>query len=433
MNRHRLLTTILASGGAAAPTYSISGTVYESDDTTAVQGATITLGSTTATSAADGTYTLSGLAAGASGSMTCTKYGYTWTAISIAAMSGNLTGQNYTTVSYDFPFAALSNGALPAGITGSTWAIASGQAANSPTLGSELLTDGGLEATYTAGLCATLTKSGSPTVAQSADVHAGGSTKAQEYTGTINNDAVNFTAVGSLTGKWIQYSGWGKRTAGTSDKTGIARFGNVFPAGFSQIRNIKDAAYTQKISVGLAYAASQTLYAAINGSTPFDTVVVDDFSMKQITAAEMYATRSYHQADMALKLYLGGLSGNNGTVGIVGRLDSTSNPQNYLLVGVTIGGSLSVPTAEVAYISLAKVVGGTVTVLIASTSLGALVVNNDTLELVCSGNDVSIYYNGTQKGTTQTVSDAGITGNKNCGFFGAGGALVNRFFLAASR
>ena len=36
---------------------------------------------------------------------------------------------------------------------------------------------------------------------------------------------------------------------------------------------------------------------------------------------------------------------------------------------------------------------------------------------MCSGNSVSAYYDGTQVGSTVTVSDAGITGNKNHGLF----------------
>ena len=90
---------MVPTGGGESPapeTYSISGTVYDSDGATAVEGATVALGAASTTSAANGTYTLSGLAAGVSGSLTCTKSGYSWTAISISAMSGNLTSQNYT-------------------------------------------------------------------------------------------------------------------------------------------------------------------------------------------------------------------------------------------------------------------------------------------------------------------------------------------------
>lgn len=414
------------SGGVV--TYTISGTVYESDGSTAVQGATIALGSYTATSAANGTYTISGIPAGTSGSMTCTKATYTWSAISISAMSGNLTSQNYTATAYDYDFSGMSNGALPAGLSGSTWAIASGQAANSPTLGSELLTDGGLEATYTAGLCGTLSKGGSPALAESADVHGG--SKAQEFTATAANDYLAFSAIGSLTGKWLQVSAWGKRTAGTNSKAYLQRAHNQFPGGFEPKRIWNDASYAQKITVGRAYAASLTQYAVVNGAGPaYDTVILDDFSVKEITAAEMYATKTFG-ATQALKLYIGTPTGYNGCVGLAARMDSASNPQTYILVGLEVH-SAGGGAAEFGYLSMAKVVSGTLTALIAPTSIGALPANGDTIELVCSSNDISMYYNGTQVGTTQTVAD----GNTNtiAGFFGAGGALVNRFFVAASR
>ena len=85
-----------ATGGGGDTTYTISGTVYDADGSTAVSGATVALGALNATSAANGTYTISNVPAGTSGSMTCTKAGYSWTAITVSAMTGNLANQNYT-------------------------------------------------------------------------------------------------------------------------------------------------------------------------------------------------------------------------------------------------------------------------------------------------------------------------------------------------
>ena len=59
--------------------------------------ATVALGALTATSAVDGTYTIENVPPSTSGTLTATKAGYEFTSISIAAMSGNLTGQNITT------------------------------------------------------------------------------------------------------------------------------------------------------------------------------------------------------------------------------------------------------------------------------------------------------------------------------------------------
>jgi hypothetical protein len=86
---------LLFFSGGAAPVYTISGTVYDADGSTPVEGATVALGLLTATSAANGTYSIASVPAGASGSMTCTLAGYSWTAITVAAMSSSLTGQDY--------------------------------------------------------------------------------------------------------------------------------------------------------------------------------------------------------------------------------------------------------------------------------------------------------------------------------------------------
>jgi hypothetical protein len=87
---------LMASGGGAAPvTYTISGTVYDADGTTTVEGATVALGALSAVSAADGTYTIADVPSGTSGTMSCTKTGYSWVSKSIASMSGDLTAQNF--------------------------------------------------------------------------------------------------------------------------------------------------------------------------------------------------------------------------------------------------------------------------------------------------------------------------------------------------
>lgn len=86
--------SVVASGAPIG--YSISGVVYDADGTTTVSGATVALGAYSAVSAADGTYTISSIPSATAGSMTCTKTGYSWTAITVASMSGNLTAQNFS-------------------------------------------------------------------------------------------------------------------------------------------------------------------------------------------------------------------------------------------------------------------------------------------------------------------------------------------------
>jgi trimeric autotransporter adhesin len=85
--------TVTATYTAGGTTYSISGTVSGA----VASGVTITAGSSTATSASDGTYTLSGLANGTY-TVTPSKSGYTFspTSISVTIASANQTGKNFT-------------------------------------------------------------------------------------------------------------------------------------------------------------------------------------------------------------------------------------------------------------------------------------------------------------------------------------------------
>jgi hypothetical protein len=96
MNKRKMMALDRLLGGGGTVSYSISGTVYDADGSTPVEGATVALGALSAVSAANGTYTINSIPPGTSGSMTCTKAGYSWVATSVSAMSGSLTGQNYT-------------------------------------------------------------------------------------------------------------------------------------------------------------------------------------------------------------------------------------------------------------------------------------------------------------------------------------------------
>jgi hypothetical protein len=99
-----LITSGVLGGGAAAPvTYTISGLV--TDGVNNIEGATVALGAYSAVTAANGTYTISDIPAGTSGTLTATKTGYIFTGISISAMTENLAGQNFVSAWYSPGFA----------------------------------------------------------------------------------------------------------------------------------------------------------------------------------------------------------------------------------------------------------------------------------------------------------------------------------------
>jgi len=84
-------------------------------------------------------------------------------------------------------------------------------------------------------------------------------------------------------------------------------------------------------------------------------------------------------------------------IGFCANLDSQSRPANYVLA--YINGS---------YALIDKVVAGLPTNLL---TVQQTWIDNDEFRLVKSGTSYSIYHNGTQMGTTVTISDAGIINN----------------------
>ncbi len=102
------------------------------------------------------------------------------------------------------------------------------------------------------------------------------------------------------------------------------------------------------------------------------------------------------------------------------RVDDPANPQNFIISYLDGAGNLKTD----------KCVGGTYTAIAGLT--GAITyVAGQRPRIVCSGNNVSAYYNGTQVGTTQTVSDAGIVSNKNHGLFSTYAANTFTGYTAA--
>jgi hypothetical protein len=89
------------------------------------------------------------------------------------------------------------------------------------------------------------------------------------------------------------------------------------------------------------------------------------------------------------------------------NVDTPNNPQNY--VAIIQAGNQAAPCRY----ALVKVVAGVATTLIANTTVtfvaGALV------EIRRSGTTFSMWYNGSQLGTNQTINDAAILAGQYCG------------------
>ena len=128
----------------------------------------------------------------------------------------------------------------------------------------------------------------------------------------------------------------------------------------------------------------------------------DNITLKAITLSSMFSARPYstHATTKAAVTLVAGTQ-----AGVVANLDSATSPQNF------VSASHDGTTAR-----LTKCVAGTYTELISATtaySAGAYV----EVRRAAGTNDYELYYNGSKVGTTQTIADAGITGNVLHGMF----------------
>jgi hypothetical protein len=148
--------------------------------------------------------------------------------------------------------------------------------------GPNLLSDPGLEANYTAGKCDTLTEWGNPVLWQSTDVHGGYS--AQQFMALAPGDDLYFDPPFQGTAlKWYRGSTWAKRLAGDT--------GSVYPSlydrrtGFHQNLPITSTDW-QKYEVVIQASYNNDLYflpVVQVGDTGFDTVIVDDCQLAEVT------------------------------------------------------------------------------------------------------------------------------------------------------
>jgi hypothetical protein len=289
---------------------------------------------------------------------------------------------------------SLSNWIIPGSAQ-----VLNGSLVITPTAGSELLADPGLEAAYTAGLCGSLTKNGTPTIAESADVHGG--SKAQVFTATANGDYVRYVyGSASIAGRWYLASMWAKRTAGTAGTLAARLLHGNGTGATSNRRFITPATYTQ---LSLAMRAVSTNNMAVHawqiGATPFDTGIVDDFSLKLLTTSTLGIYRPANSATYQVGIVPA--SANQGQpYGVWLCVDNPANPLNGILAWYD---NMSV--------YLDKYVNGAVTNLITTSRQ---FYDSNTVEGVRNGNDYSLYFSGSQSGATQTA----ITDIGNCPYVG---------------
>lgn len=131
---------------------------------------------------------------------------------------------------------------------------------------------------------------------------------------------------------------------------------------------------------------------------------IDNVSVKLLSLPSIISVRPYASANCDISVAVTRTAGTQ--AGFAVRVDDPANPQNFIISYLDGAGSLKTD----------KCLAGVYT-NIAGCSGAITYVAGQRPRIVCAGNDVSVYYNGTQVGSTTAVADAGIVSNKNHGLF----------------
>lgn len=257
--------------------------------------------------------------------------------------------------------------------TGATFAVASNVAVNTPSVGSELIVNGG----FTGGGTGWSTEG-------SGWSFAGDVAVATDATGNI------VQSVGEL-GHWYQI------TYTIVSRTGGA-FQKKFGSGFVGPVHTAVATYTETGVVATTTGVGIAISGVTNGT-------VDDVSLKELALSELFASLQSSVADVLADVNVTGPTATVGRqAGLVLNLDSAATPANFVIAYLDGAGNAR----------LDKYVAGTRTSVISAAvtySAGA------TLRVIKDGTSYRLFYNGAAVGSVSTISDAGIVDNTLHGLF----------------
>lgn len=270
-----------------------------------------------------------------------------------------------------------------------TWVINGVNLINTPTLGSEILADPGIENWTNSTTPTTWTKStaGSSTVNQETSVIHGGSNAVRVDIDSGNSSAhINVLISGSVSiGDWFMMTGWVK--CSTTGKS--FRFDQDATSGATQIPSTTYAQFYQ----GARRGSSDSRVFLFRASAASSSLYFDDISVKKLTLNTLFAVKA-SRANPGYVSAAGTITAGN-PCGVVYGLDSYSSPATFLIAyhdGIST-------------LSFVKCVSGTYTSLI---STGVTYVSGQLPQIRWTGSTTyQLWYNGSQRGSNQTVSDAG--------------------------
>jgi hypothetical protein len=277
--------------------------------------------------------------------------------------------------------------------TGATWAVSGSNAYNTPTLGSELLTNGDME------LDSSWTDFATPTANERSSAQVRSGTYSRRWVSDGIGDGILSANFSMSAFVWYCLEGWlytaslaitiARNNGAVADFTQTLTPGGTWTPIRMGVRAISSGSNAIRIQASTAGAANEHF--------------ADDFSVKAISLPSLFATIAGASSNQTAAAKIATLTTGIQS-GVVALLDSASNPQNFLIAyhnGTSV--------------LLDKCVAGTYTNLITTTV--AFTANAQIEIRRPSGNTFQLWYNGTQRGTDQTVSDAGIISNTRYGLF----------------
>jgi|GEM_PF-6541961 len=267
---------------------------------------------------------------------------------------------------------------------------------NPTTSGIELLADTSLEASYTGGLCSSLTKVGVGTTIQSSDSHTG--TYAQDFTPVSGSPRLLWNKVTPTLNLWYRASMWAKKLAGNTTTFAFVNSLNSYSTP------INSATYVKYVVSTRTTTTDQMEVRCLGGT---DDVIFDDGSLQTLNIPSLMATSNMYLSDN-LAIYANITLAIGSNCGFVLNLDNEVNPKYYIL------GFITYKNASTKNVELIKCVNGVYSDIAASTSI--TYVNGGELKLAKLGTTISLYYNKVLK-LSGTVSDVGIISNTLQGKF----------------
>lgn len=279
-----------------------------------------------------------------------------------------------------------------------------------PTLGAEMLVDGGLE-NWTSATNATNWQegiNGASSVNRESSVVRGGTYAARIDVDAINSSCYIRSATTMAAGTWVQVRYWSQ--ANQASKTVRVDLGSVLIG----THTLSNGAWTQCLSVVRAAGANPNFdfSRAASAST---SIYIDDVSVCPIDLASMFSSRAYttHATTKAACTIVAGTQ-----AGVVANLDDPVTPTSFVIA-----------SHDGATARLTQFTGGTYTEKVSATvaySAGATV----EIRRLAGTDTYRLFYAGSQVGTDQTIS--GINGLYHGYFNSFSGNVVSGFSCVAA-